>query len=150
MAATIQFYQLLTTSRERALAKLLAKAMDSGQRTVVRCSTDAETALLSDSLWREDPASFLPHGTARDGHAEAQPICITTGDDTPNGARIAVITDGRTVHDLSSYDKVLDMFDGRNLDALAAARLRYADYKKTGHTLSYIQQQADGSWAVQA
>jgi DNA polymerase-3 subunit chi len=146
---TISFYHLLSTSRERAVPKLMEKALASGAKVVILSSTEAQLKTMSDALWSNDAASFLPHGGARDGHAQEQPIYLTLADENPNGAEILCILDGSTPASLTTYTKVLDVFDGSNEEEVAAARTRWAAYKAQGLALQYVKQQPGGSWKIE-
>jgi len=75
--AEIGFYHLLSTPLERALPRLLERARTQGNPIVVRCGSAERVAQLDALLWTYDEASFLAHGSARDGNAEAQPIWLT-------------------------------------------------------------------------
>ena len=136
---TIQFYHLLSTSRERAVPKLMQKALSSGSRVVIRMKSDAGIKAMSDALWTNDPAGFLPHGTVRDGAPESQPIFLTVADENPNGADILCVLDGGTSESLATYKKVLDVFDGSRDDEVAAARARWSQYKTQGLCLAIYQ-----------
>ena len=67
--AEIGFYHLLTTPLERALPRLLERARAQGYRIVVRAASPERVEHLNALLWTYDEASFLPHGSARDGNA---------------------------------------------------------------------------------
>ena len=84
--------------------------------------------------------TWLPHGTARTGHASLQPIWLTAGDDCPNGARYLFLLDGVTVTDAAAFDRVFDLFDGNDPAALADARGRWTAAKAAGLALTYWQQ----------
>jgi DNA polymerase-3 subunit chi len=146
---TISFYHLLSTSRERAVPKLMEKALVSGAKVVILSSVEAQLKAMSDALWSNDAASFLPHGGARDGHKEQQPIYLTLTDENPNGAEILCILDGSSPASLTTYSKVLDVFDGSNEDDVAAARERWKTYKAQGLALHYVKQQTGGGWKVE-
>lgn len=149
MATTISFYHLLSTSRERAVPKLMEKALVSGAKVVMFAGNDAMLKAMSDALWTGDPASFLPHGGAKDGHVEAQPIYLTSVEENPNGAEILCILDGSSPASLASYSKVLDVFDGSREDEVSAARQRWAQYKSQGYALQYVKQQPGGGWKIE-
>lgn len=149
MATTIQFYHLLSTSRERAVPKLMEKALRAGNRVVMIMSNDTELKAMSDALWTNDPASFLPHGSQRDGRAEEQPIFLSLTEGNPNKADICCVLDGSMPESAKSFTKLLDVFDGTNEDAVAAARKRWSDYKAQGYALQYIKQQPGGSWKME-
>jgi len=76
----IQFYHLTATPLERALPKLLEKAVAGGFRTLLVDESDARVEQLNQLLWTYDAGSFLPHGSAKDGRAEEQPILLATPD----------------------------------------------------------------------
>lgn len=147
---TIQFYHLRSTTRERAVPKLMEKALQSGSRVVVMANQEASLRALSDALWTNDPASFLPHGSAREPHAGEQPIILTLADENPNRADILCVLDGVSPASLPEYAKVLDVFDGSDEAAIAAARQRWTRYKAEGHTLQYVKQQQGGGWKIEA
>lgn len=146
---TIQFYHLLSTSRARAVPKLMEKVLASGAKAVMLVNSDGMLKTMSDALWANDPASFLPHGTARDGHAAEQPIYLTLADENPNGAEILCVLDGSLPQSVASYSKLLDVFDGNDEAETAAARTRWAHYKSAGFQLQYIKQQPGGGWKVE-
>lgn len=146
---TISFYHLLSTSRERAVPKLMEKALASGAKVVMFANSEPPLKTMSAALWSTDPASFLPHGSKRDGHASEQPIYLTTVEENPNGAEILCVLDGSSPASISSYSKVLDVFDGSREDEVAAARTRWAAYKTKGYALQYVKQQPGGSWKVE-
>jgi DNA polymerase-3 subunit chi len=100
---------------------------------------------LDDALWTYNERSFLPHGTARDGSPEDQPVWLTTEAENPNGATVLVLTDGAT-GDVGGWSMVLEMFDGNSDDAVAAARERWKAHKAAGHELTYWKQSDEGKW----
>ena len=119
--AEIGFYHLLTTPLDRALPRLLERARAQGYRIVVRAASPDRVEHLNAVLWTYDEASFLPHGSARDGNAANQPIWLTDGDDNPNAATMLVLVDGAEPGDLTSYSRCADLFDG-NDEALSRPR----------------------------
>lgn len=146
----VQFYQLLSTPFERAVPKLLEKAYSAKLRTQLVLESEERVEFLNQALWTYDQDSFLPHGSMRDTSPEKQPILLTTAMDAPNAPELIFITDGRTPEDASRYKRVIDMFDGRDAEALAAARSRWSSYKGAGHEVSYFQQTDAGNWEKKA
>ncbi len=142
----IGFYHLTRSPLERALPKLLEKAHASGARVVVMAGSVERVDALDQVLWTYDPASFLPHGSARDGEADAQPIWLTVDDENPNEASILVLTDGASSERVAEYARCLEMFDGNDEATVAAARERWSDYAAAGHALTYWQQTEEGGW----
>lgn len=148
--AEIGFYHLLRTPLERALPKLLEKAVERGMRAVVVTGSEERTEHLSAALWTYDPASFLPHGTAADGDPAEQPIFLVDHVTNPNEASLLVLTDGVELDDPDEFARIIDMFDGRDEAAVAAARQRWLAMKEGGHQLTYWQQTDRGGWEQKA
>ena len=142
--AEVGFYHLLSTPLERALPKLLERARAHGHPVVVRCGSAERVAQLDAVLWTYEEASFLPHGSARDGAAARQPIWLTDGDENPNRATMLVLVDGVEAGDLAAFARCADMFDGNDEDAVAAARERWRRARAAGHELTYWQQTGAG------
>ncbi len=146
---TVQFYHLTTTPLERALPKLLERALSGGYRVCLAAESDARVEQLNQLLWTYDPDSFLPHGSDKDELPEEQPILLSTGINTLNSANLLVVTDGRSVKE-EKFERVLDIFDGNDVQATAAARIRWAEYKDIGHELTYFSQNEQGGWQKKA
>ena len=148
--AEVGFYHLTRSGLERALPALLEKVVAGGMRAVVRAGSDERVEALNALLWTYDQDSFLPHGSARDGEAADQPIWLTAGDDNPNRATVLVLTDGVAAADLTGFDRCLDLFDGRDETAVAAARERWRACREAGHGVVYWQQNDRGGWEKRA
>ncbi len=139
----IGFYHLRTMPLDRALPKLLERAVAGGQRVVVIAGSPERVEYLNALLWTYDEASFLPHGSARDGNAASQPIWLASADENPNGASLAMLVDGASA-DPAHYARCFDIFDGNDEAAVAAARRRWSEAKAAGHALTYWQQTERG------
>ena len=146
----VSFYHLESIGLELALPRLIEKALAQGLQTLVIAETEERVASLNSALWTYDPNSFLPHGSAEDGPANEQPVYLTTHDENPNGAEMVVIVDGASISDLTPFRRVLDLFDGKDLEAVKAARKRWSMFKEAGHSLTYWRQMPDGSWSKKA
>lgn len=142
--AEIGFYHLLSWPLERALPRLLERARAQDYRIVVRAASAERVEHLSALLWTYDDASFLPHGSARDGNPREQPIWLTERDDNPNRATMLVLVDGVAASDLDAFGRVADLFDGTDPHAVEAARGRWRQSAAAGHTLTYWQQTEAG------
>lgn len=148
--AEVGFYHLDRMPLDEVLPKLLEKALGSGARMVLRAPDAEAVERLNRLLWTFSQSSFLPHGSAADGWSEDQPIYLTAVDEAPNGAEILVQVEGAEAADFTPYRRVLDLFDGGNAEALAAARARWRAYKDAGHALTYWQQKPEGGWDKKA
>ena len=142
----VRFYHLQRTTLEAALPQMLEKTLQRGQRAVVMAGSPERAEALTLALWTQDERSFLPHGSARDGRPERQPIWITAEDENPNEAQVLFLSDGARAADLSAYDLCAELFDGNDETAVAAARDRWLEYKSAGLTLIYYQQDDRGRW----
>lgn len=143
----VSFYHLQRVSLEKALPKLLEKVLEKGLRALVAAGSDERVEALNTALWTYDPGSFLPHGSTKDGPGEDQPILLTTDPESNlNGAGILIQVDGVSINDFSGFDRVLDVFDGKDPEALQAARGRWKSLKDLGHDLTYWQQAEAGGW----
>jgi DNA polymerase-3 subunit chi len=145
----VGFYHLQTTPLERALPKLLERSLAGGFRVLVVAGSAERVAHLDALLWTYDEASFLPHGSRRDGQPERQPILLAETEDNANGADLLVLTDGAASTRLADYRRCLDIFDGGDEAAVAAARERWQAAKAAGHALTYWQQTETG-WTKKA
>jgi DNA polymerase-3 subunit chi len=138
--ADIGFYHLTRMGVDQALPALLGRTLAAGQRAVVLCASRERVAALDAVLWQSTDPDWLPHGTAAMGHAARQPIWLTDTEEAPNGARFLFLVDGAVSSTLAAFDRVFDLFDGRDDPAVAAARQRWRVAKEAGHTLTYWQQ----------
>lgn len=146
----IGFYHLQRTPLTQALPRLLDKAVAAGHRIVVKAPDEAAVEALDVALWTYNPQSFLPHGTAKDGFADQQPVYLTSGDENPNGAGLLVLIGGTGSDAIDRYTRCLDLFDGANTDEVEAARRRWKAYQAAGHALTYWQQNEAGGWGKKA
>ena len=142
----ISFYHLQRQGLEVSLPKLLERVMAAGLRAVVLAGTEERVQALNAGLWTYDPATFLAHGSARDGNAEDQPIFLTTTEENPNRATVLVVVDDCEPGYLSSFDRCLEMFNGNDDESVARARQRWRTYKEAGHSMTYWQQSDAGRW----
>ncbi len=152
----VWFYHLVRQPLDKVLPALLEKAAARGLRIVVQCSAPERVDALDAALWTYREDSFLPHGTARDGDAELQPVYLTTGDENPNGATMRIFADGARADDAvasgfaDDYERLILMFDGNDEEALSDARAQWKFFKEADYTLSYWQQNENGGWEKKA
>ncbi|HEX3954437.1 MAG TPA: DNA polymerase III subunit chi [Stellaceae bacterium] len=142
--AEIGFYHLLATPLERALPRLLERARAQGLRIIVRAASSERVEHLNALLWTYDDASFLPHGSTRDGNAASQPIWLTDKVENPNDAALLIVVDGVEAEDAAGFTRCADMFDGSDESAVQAARERWRRAAAAGHALTYWQQTQTG------
>lgn len=145
----IGFYHLRSMALERALPSILERGLAAGHRIVVMAGSAERVEHLNDLLWTYAEASFLPHGSARDGSAERQLIWLTAVDENPNAATMLVLLDGSSSSGLGAFQRCCDIFDGNDETAVAAARRRWKEAKEAGHQLVYWEQ-IEGKWEKRA
>lgn len=146
----IAFYHLTKFSLEQALPKLLEKTLQVEKRAVVQVGSSERADALANELWTYQPDSWLPHGTAKDGHAERQPIWITPDQENPNGAQFVFLCDSAERGDLDSFERCFVVFDGKSDQAVQLARGQWKTFKDAGHDLTYWQQTDTGGWEKKA
>jgi DNA polymerase III subunit chi len=122
----------------------LERALKDGYRVLVLAGSSERVEHLNQSLWTYDDASFLPHGSARDGNADRQPIFLTASEGNPNSATMLVLVDGAPGAGIESFQRVCDMFDGNDEAAVEDARQRWRTAKAAGHALTYWEQTPSG------
>lgn len=146
----VAFYHLTSSSLEQALPKLLEKTLEAGKRALVRVGSAQRAEFLNGALWSYDPASWLPHGSAKDGAGADQPVWLTEGEDNPGEAGFLFLTDGVECADMSAFERCFELFDGTNSEAVDAARAHWKTYKDQGLELTYWQQTDSGGWTKKA
>lgn len=142
----IGFYHLQRVALDRALPRLLETIVERGHRTILMTGSPERLEALDALLWTYEQGSWLPHGSARAGSPERQPIYLTSAEENPNGADVLVVVDGVRPGFLGSFARAVDMFDGRDEAAVQAARERWRDYRDAGHGLTYWRQRESGGW----
>ena len=146
----ILFYHLEHATLELVLPQLLEKTLERGWRAVVQAGSKERMEALDTTLWTYLEGSFLPHGTMRDGHAERQPVFLTTADDRPNAADVRFLVDRAKCNDLDGYTRVVILFDGSDGEAVADARAEWKRLTGKGYAATYWQQSASGKWEKKA
>lgn len=140
------FYHLTRSGLDQALPRLLEKVHGQGLRVVLRCREPERLDQLDRLLWTYRNDSFLPHGSAADGHAAHQPIWLTTVVERPNDATVLVLVDNADATDAEAFERVLELFDGRDPEAVAAARERWRWAEARGISRVYWQETERGGW----
>jgi DNA polymerase-3 subunit chi len=138
----IGFYHLTRSTLAQALPQLLTRTLATGQRALVLGSNASGLDAVSTALWAQ-PA-WLPHGTVTDGDPDLQPIWLATDAEPLNGARYLFLIEGTETGRMKDYDRVFDLFDGNDPEAVAAARRRWKAAQEAGHSKAYWQQTESG------
>ncbi|KAA8388626.1 DNA polymerase III subunit chi [Acetobacter tropicalis] len=140
----IGFYHLTRTSVTEALPQLLSRTLASGQKAAVWCTSKALLDDVDKALWKVSDPTWLPHGSKGVLLPERQPIWLTTEEDTPNNAPFLFLLESRACENCAQFERVFDLFDGHDEQAVAAARTRWSSLKTAGHELAYWRQEDKG------
>lgn len=146
----VLFYQLERQPLEKVLPGLLQRSLERGWRCIVKVGSPDRLEALNAHLWSFDDASFLPHGAASDGRAEAQPVWLTTGDDNPNGATVRFLVDGADATDFAAYVRTVFLFDAADSEAVRRSREAWKMVREASHDATFWRQDDNGRWAKQA
>ena len=148
----IDFYHLQKSNIKEALPKLLEKAYALGKKILIKVGNEKNVEDFNSHLWSYDEQSFLPHGSKKDGNSSQQPIWLTSQDDNLNDASILFLVDSARTNaeNISSFERVINFFDGNNQDDVAWSREFWKQLKSQGHECYYWQQDERGSWQQKA
>ena len=147
----IDFYHLQNQTLENVLPKLLEKSYQLGKKILIRIGNEERVEFINNLLWTYDEESFLPHGSKKDGHAEAQPIWLTSENDNPNNADFLFLTDGAEAdcEEIKKFERVFNIFDGNSAPAVEKARGFWKELKQNYIDVSYWKRNANGIWEQQ-
>ena len=144
----VDFYHLTKTPLEQVLPKLCEKAYSTKKKIKILIGTEERVDFINSLLWTYNDESFLPHGSKKNGFIKEQPIFISSEIENENNAEIIILADGGYIESdaLNNYERILNIFDGNNDEALNKAREYWKDIKSLGFELHYWQQKNDGSF----
>jgi DNA polymerase-3 subunit chi len=117
---------------------------------VIQTESEERAEALSTVLWTFSDEGFLPHGTARDGYGQHQPVWITPGDENLNDSKVRFFVGGATPQSYEGLDRAVLLFDGQDSAAVEQARELWRSAKAAGHAVSYWQQDENGRWTDKA
>ena len=144
----IDFYHLQRQSLVEILPKLLQKVLSSDKRAFIKVGSSDEAEKLNTALWTYDEESFLPHGSKKEGFAAQQPVWLDIADNNANGAEFLFLVNGAEIESdkINEFERVINIFDGKEEKALQQARNLWIKYKEAGNEVHYWQQTASGKW----
>lgn len=148
----VDFYHLQNQTLENVLPKLLEKAYGTGKKILVKIGNEERVEFLNAALWTYEDASFLPHGSKKDGNGALQPIWLTSADDAPNQPQILFLVDGAEadLEKIPGLERILNIFDGNSETALTQARRLWKEFKDQGCEVFYWQQDNNNRWQQKA
>ena len=148
----VDFYHLQKQTLEQVLPKLLEKAYSLGKAIKIKIGNEERVEFINSQLWTFDDTSFIPHGSKKDGFAEAQPIWLSAEDDNPNHATLLFLVDGADISpdDAQNFERIFNIFDANDENALELARRQWKQFKSGGLETFYWQQESSGKWIQKA
>lgn len=146
----VTFYELIATSLEKTLPKILEKVYEGGLKAVVRTTSERLKAINS-AMWTYTTMGFLPHGSASDPaeFIPHQPIWLTAANDNPINATVLVITNEVYATDSaigSVFERLVDIYDGNDQSSVQTAKERMTSYKAAGNEVVLWKQNLKGAW----
>ncbi len=143
----LDFWQFSQGPIDRIVAQIAEKALAGGDRLlVVDCDAERRTA-ISRALWEAHPDAFLANGEAGEPHADRQPILLSAGCEASNGARFAIIADGKWRDEGDRFERTILLFGERDVEA-ARGVWRQFDAREDV-TRGYFAQD-NGKWVKKA
>ena len=143
----VTFYELISTSLEKTLPKILEKVYEGGFKAVVRVESAERLKSIDSAMWTYTTMGFLPHGSNTDAaqfHSH-QPIWLTTNDDNPIGATVLMVTTQEYATE-TSYERILDVYDANDPLCVQRAKERMDAYQKAGNEIVLWKQSLKGTW----
>jgi DNA polymerase-3 subunit chi len=144
----VDFYHLQKTPLEQVLPKLCEKAFSTGKKIKILLGNEERIDFINTLLWTYSEESFLPHGSKKDGFIDEQPIFISSEANNENNADILILADNAypDLDFLTTFERVLNIFDGGDDIALNNARDYWKQIKSLDYELHYWQQKDNGSF----
>jgi DNA polymerase-3 subunit chi len=140
------FYHLERQPLQAVLPVLVEKTLARGWRASLRFSSAERLDAIDTALWTYREESFLPHGTARDGHTDRQPVFLTLEEANPNNAEVLFLLEGARESEPERFVRVIRLFDDADDEAKAIARDEWRGAKAAGRPVSYWRQEESGGW----
>ena len=148
------FYHLERRGLDDVLPGLIEKTRERGWRALIRADSAERASAIDNLLWTYKEQSFLPHAPEGEGEAARQPVLITVEDSTANDPDVLFLAGGAVPpswHDpaLKNLTRIVFLFDGRDPEMLASARVAWKAAKEAGHDVTYWKESATGKWEKQ-
>jgi DNA polymerase III subunit chi len=147
------FYHLERKSLDDVLPGLVERTLLRGWRALIRTESAERAAAIDALLWTYDDQSFLPHAQTGDGDSARQKVLVTVEEANANAADVLFLVDGAlpAAWDgaTAAFTRIVLLFDGRDPEALQAAREAWKNAKSAGHDVTYWKETPSGKWEKQ-
>ena len=143
----VDFYHLTKSDMAEALVMLVKKCQLAGKKVLVQCPRPAAEA-MDEALWTQDPDSWIPHGLDdAAGAAHAQAWIMSSPEGNPVSAEFLFLLHAAERADMTSYERVFNLFDGRSDAQVAQARTQWQEWRKDSDLeMRYFAQDDEGKW----
>ena len=149
------FYHLERRSLDDVLPDLVERTLARGWRALIRADSAERASAIDNLLWTYNDQSFLPHALEGEGEAARQPVLITVEENNANNADVLFLVGGAVPSSwddpsLKGLTRIVLVFDGRDPEMLATARVAWKDAKAAGHGATYWKEMPGGKFEKQA
>ena len=143
----VDFYHLTSSDMAEALVMLVKKSQLAGKNVLVQCPRPAAEA-MDEALWTQDPESWIPHGLDdADGASHAHAWIMSVPEGNPISAEFLFLLHGAERPDMTSFERVFNLFDGRSDAQLSEARSQWQEWRKNeALEMRYFAQDDEGKW----
>jgi DNA polymerase-3 subunit chi len=147
----VWFYQLQRRRLDQVLPNLVERVRQRGWRAAIQVATPERLSAIDDLLWTYAEESFLPHGAAKDGDPDMQPVWLTLRDDNANGAQARFLLEGVEAAPFvdQGYERLIVLFDGRDDAMRDLARAQWKKLRQINVELAYWAETDEGGWRKQ-
>lgn len=142
----IRFYHLTHKTELQVLPVMLQTALSRGQKCVLKFADQSSLDAVNDYLWTFDPHSFIPHGSAKEGNPLYQSVWLTLDDENPNEADVLFLCGGAMSSIQETFSLCCEMLDDAFPEGVAAARVRWKEYREKQYEVTYWKQTERGGW----
>jgi DNA polymerase-3 subunit chi len=77
-------------------------------------------------------------------------VWVTATDENPNGAKVRFLVDRARLSDIAALDRIVYLFDGRDMEAVTEAREAWKSSQASGHSVTYWREDGQGRWQKQS
>ena len=147
----VDFYHLTRTDMETVLLMLLKKTLSAGKKALILSPQPAASALDTD-LWTREPDSWFAHGLDDAEGQDIAKIWISTDMAVnPIKAEFVFLLHGSVPEDMSRFERVFNLFDGRSEAQVQHAREQWKSWGDLAKTeRGYFAETDDGRWEKKA
>ena len=146
MTATAVFYHLTRAGLDDTVMTTVSRALGAGWRVMIRAPDAGLLEHLDAKLWLGPEESFLAHGLQGGPQDAAQPVLLGQGP-IGNAAKGLMLLSGAEAvrEEVTGLERIWVLFDGADIPAVAAARLRWTELTSWGLAAQYWSDES-GAW----